>query len=133
MVVELILIAPIEFNSILLIISNSNNNDGDGGSCTEAVQQNAAVGIPRSQAKNLSSSFDDGGSGSTVGDNLVTDAVEKDNQEISVSKETQNNGKITSQENGHESTASEKLKMENEDYVFGTLFDMLQKEVITLE
>ncbi|KAL2480769.1 Microtubule-associated protein 70-2 [Abeliophyllum distichum] len=84
------------------------------------------------QAKNLSSSFDDGGSGSAVGDKLVTDVDEKDNQEISVSKETQNNGKITSQENGHESTASEKLKMENEDYVSGTLYDMLQKEVITL-
>ncbi|KAL2501898.1 Microtubule-associated protein 70-2 [Forsythia ovata] len=84
------------------------------------------------QAKNLSSSFDDGGSGSAVGYKLVSDVDEKDNQAISVSKETQNNGKITTQENGDESTASEKLKMENEDYVSGTLYDMLQKDVITL-
>ncbi|CAI9759099.1 unnamed protein product [Fraxinus pennsylvanica] len=79
-------------------------------------------------AKNLSSSFDDG-SGPAVGDKLVSDVDEKDNPPNSASKETQNNGRITSQENGDE---SEKMKMENEDYVSGTLYDMLQKEVITL-
>ncbi|CAI9782856.1 unnamed protein product [Fraxinus pennsylvanica] len=76
------------------------------------------------QAKNLSSSCD-GGSGPAVD--------EKDNQPNSVIKETQTNGRITSLENGDESTSSVKLKMENEDYVSGTLYDMLQKEVLTLQ
>ncbi|CAA3026018.1 microtubule-associated 70-2-like [Olea europaea subsp. europaea] len=84
------------------------------------------------QAKNLSSSFDSGG-GPAVDDKLDSDVNEKIDQPDSISKETQINGRITSLENGDESTSSGKLRMENEDYVSGTLYDMLQKEVLTLQ
>lgn len=83
------------------------------------------------QAKNLSSSFD-GDSTLPSGDKRVPDTNEKDSQ-CTHSKDTQkNNGIINPCENGDGGILAEKLRNEYEDCVSGMLYDMLQKEVITL-
>ncbi|KAL3637149.1 hypothetical protein CASFOL_019448 [Castilleja foliolosa] len=82
------------------------------------------------QVKNLSSSFYSD-SVSTNGDKVVPDA--KDNgSELSNGKETPNNGVLNPRENGNGVTPAENLKNENEDSVSGVLYDMLQKEVISM-
>ncbi|KAI3444328.1 hypothetical protein Pfo_000993 [Paulownia fortunei] len=82
------------------------------------------------QAKNLSSSFDDD-STLTNSDKVVPDTKEKDSQPTN-GKKTPNNGIINPCENGDGGLLTEKLKNENDDCVSGMLYDMLQKEVITL-
>ncbi|KAG8372131.1 hypothetical protein BUALT_Bualt12G0034500 [Buddleja alternifolia] len=76
------------------------------------------------QAKNFSGLFE--GDGRLInGDKEVPDIIEKD-------EKTQSNGIITPCENGNGDILPVKLKNEDEDCVSGLLYDMLQKEVITL-
>ncbi|KAL0404812.1 UNVERIFIED_CONTAM: Microtubule-associated protein 70-2 [Sesamum radiatum] len=82
------------------------------------------------QAKNLSSSFD-GDNTLINSDKVVPDTNEKDNQ-ATHGEENPNNGIINPCENGDGHILPAKSKNENEDCVSGILYDMLQKEVITL-
>ncbi|XP_073047077.1 microtubule-associated protein 70-2-like isoform X2 [Primulina eburnea] len=75
------------------------------------------------QAKNLSTSFDGDGRLSING-NMHSD--------INVRDESENNGVITVLGNADGGTLMKNPKTKNEDYVSGTLYDMLQKEVIAL-
>uniref|UniRef100_A0A5B7B174 Putative microtubule-associated protein 70-2 n=1 Tax=Davidia involucrata TaxID=16924 RepID=A0A5B7B174_DAVIN len=81
--------------------------------------------------KQISSRSFDGGSRSLDRDKPIPNATEKDNAPTSVGDQIQNNEIIYPHENG-DGSATEKTKMEHEDYVSGMLYDMLQKEVITL-
>lgn len=80
------------------------------------------------QANNFSNSFD--------GDTRMTNGDKTDSNEKEIarthSKETPNNRIMSPCENGDASILTEKSKSETEDYVSGLLYDMLQKEVITL-
>lgn len=67
----------------------------------------------------------------TNGDKVVPDLNGHDNGSTH-SEESHTNGILTPFENGNGDVPMEKLKKENEDYVSGTLYDILQKEVITL-
>ncbi|KAL0453216.1 UNVERIFIED_CONTAM: DNA gyrase subunit B, chloroplastic/mitochondrial [Sesamum latifolium] len=82
------------------------------------------------QAKNLSSSFD-GDNTLINSDKVVPDMNEKDNR-ATHGEENPNNGIINPCENGDGHILPAKSKNENEDSVSGILYDMLQKEVITL-
>lgn len=82
------------------------------------------------QAKNLSSSFD-GDNTLINSDKVVPDTNEKDNR-ATHDEENPNNGIINLCENGDGHILPAKTKNENEDCVSGMLYDMLQKEVITL-
>ncbi|KAJ6300646.1 hypothetical protein OIU76_021444 [Salix suchowensis] len=80
-------------------------------------------------AKMSSRSFD-GGSRS-LDDKLLAGATGKDNGPTTASDQTQSTERTETGviENG---TSIERLKSEHEDYVSGVLYDLLQKEVITL-
>lgn len=75
------------------------------------------------QAKNLSTSFD-GECRLPINGDMHSD--------INVTDLNQNNGVITVLGHGDAGTLMKNPKTKNEDYVSGTLYDMLQKEVITL-
>ncbi|PSS01739.1 Microtubule-associated protein like [Actinidia chinensis var. chinensis] len=79
---------------------------------------------------NISSSSFDGGSGSPDRDKPVLNATEKNDGPIDAGSQIQSSGMVYShEENG---CANGKTRTEHEDFVSGMLYDMLQKEVITL-
>ncbi|PIN10206.1 hypothetical protein CDL12_17213 [Handroanthus impetiginosus] len=82
------------------------------------------------QATTLSGSFDDDCT-ITNGHGAVPDVNEKDSRPTH-QEGSPNNGTIKPCENGNGNILTEMLKNENEDYVSGMLYDMLQKEVILL-
>ncbi|KAL3632567.1 hypothetical protein CASFOL_025551 [Castilleja foliolosa] len=67
----------------------------------------------------------------TNGDKVVPDAKDS-GSELSNGKATPNNGVINQGKNGNGVILAEKLSNENEDSVSGVLYDMLQKEVISM-
>ncbi|XP_073285080.1 microtubule-associated protein 70-2-like [Primulina huaijiensis] len=77
----------------------------------------------KQQAKNLSTSFD-GDCRLSINGNMHSD--------INVRDGSENNGVITVLGNADGGTLMKNPKTKNEDYVSGTLYDMLQKEVIAL-
>uniref|UniRef100_A0A5B7AYM2 Putative microtubule-associated protein 70-2 n=1 Tax=Davidia involucrata TaxID=16924 RepID=A0A5B7AYM2_DAVIN len=94
-----------------------------------SFRSNSAIALLKN-AKISSRSFD-GGSRSLDRDKLIPNITKKNNGPTSVSDKIQSNGIIYSCEDG-DGRAIEKTKTEHEDYVSGMLYDMLQKEVITL-
>ncbi|KAL6555332.1 hypothetical protein OROGR_006590 [Orobanche gracilis] len=81
--------------------------------------------------KNSSSSFYGDSTLFTNGDKVVPETKDSDS-EPSHWKETPSDGVINPFENGNGCILTEKLKNGNEDCVSGLLYDMLQKEVISL-
>ncbi|KAL6498540.1 hypothetical protein OROHE_026637 [Orobanche hederae] len=81
--------------------------------------------------KNSSSTFYGDSTLFTNGDKVVPETKDSDS-EPSHWKETPNDGVINLFENGNGCILTEKLKNVNEDCVSGLLYDMLQKEVISL-
>lgn len=67
-------------------------------------------------------------------DELVQNATNKDCEPTSADENSRSNGVLSCifEENGNGAAANGKPKLENEDYVSGLLYDMLQKEVIAL-
>ncbi|PSS15733.1 Microtubule-associated protein like [Actinidia chinensis var. chinensis] len=101
----------------------SRKTNGQSGS----FHSNGASALLK-QAKISSRSFD-GGNGSPERDKPVPNATEKDGP-IDVNAQIQSSGMVYShEENGR---ANGKTRTEHEDFVSGMLYDMLQKEVITL-
>jgi hypothetical protein len=78
----------------------------------------------------MSSRSFDGGSRS-LDDKLLVGAAGKDNGPPKASDQTHSTERTETGEIENE-TSIEKSKSEHEDYVSGVLYDMLQKEVITL-
>jgi hypothetical protein len=93
-----------------------------------SLRSNGAATLLR-HAKMSSRSFD-GGSRS-LDDKLLVGGTGKDNAPAAASDQTQNTERIETEEieNG---TSTENSKSEQEDQVSGFLYDMLQKDVITL-
>lgn len=105
--------------------SMSNGTPPSNGTLSRKVNSSASSRIINAtsllkQARNLSGSFE---SDSTITNG---DTNEKESQPTQVNG-TLNNGISVPSENG-----TEKSRTEHEDCVSGTLYDMLQKEVITL-
>lgn len=73
-----------------------------------------------------------GGSRSLDCENTIPSANVGDNVLSNSSEETHIDRTITTQDNGDGSGVIDKIRLENEDYVSGSLYDILQKEVITL-
>ncbi|PON34393.1 Microtubule-associated protein [Parasponia andersonii] len=100
---------------------------------------NPQVGAQRSNSSasllknaNISSKSFDGGSRSLERDNLTPDATLKDNAPSIASDQieiTETNGR---QDGSANVTLIGNSRTEHEDYVSGVLYDMLQKEVVTL-
>ncbi|KAH6779614.1 microtubule-associated proteins 70-2 [Perilla frutescens var. hirtella] len=82
------------------------------------------------QEKDLSGSFESDGE-LPNGDKRVADINEKDSH-LTNGKDTPNNGVVHQCENGNGVILTQKLGNGYEDFVSGMLYDMLQKEVITL-
>ena len=93
-----------------------------------SLRPNNAVTLLK-HAKMSSRSFD-GGSRS-LDDKLLVGAAGKDNGTPKAPDQTQSTERTETGEIENE-TSIEKSKSEHEDYVSGVLYDMLQKEVITL-
>ena len=91
------------------------------------LQSNNASALLRN-AKMSSRPFD-GGSRSLYRDNLILDVAEKDGMLPSTGDQILGNT-VRCKESANGIT--EKSKAEHEDFVSGMLYDMLQKEVITL-
>ncbi|RYR01496.1 hypothetical protein HN51_039132 [Arachis hypogaea] len=81
--------------------------------------------------KHSSRSFD-GGSRSLERERRTTDTNEVDNMPTNISDQTITNETIATQERSANGIQIEKTKAEHEDYVSGMLYDMLQKEVVSL-
>ncbi|CAB4286294.1 unnamed protein product, partial [Prunus armeniaca] len=92
-------------------------------------RSNTATAILK-QAKSSSRSFD-GGSRLLDRDKLVPDATGKDNTN-SASDQTQMDETIGRHEERANGSLAEQSRTEHEDYVSGVLYDMLQKEVVSL-
>ena len=92
-------------------------------------RSNTATAILK-QAKSSSRSFD-GGSRLLDRDKLVPDATGKDNTH-SASDQTQMDETIGRHEERANGSLAEQSRTEHEDYVSGVLYDMLQKEVVSL-
>ncbi|ONH94818.1 hypothetical protein PRUPE_7G032400 [Prunus persica] len=90
---------------------------------------NTATAILK-QAKSSSRSFD-GGSRLLDRDKLLPDATGKDNTN-SASDQTQMDETIGRHEERANGSLAEQSRTEHEDYVSGVLYDMLQKEVVSL-
>lgn len=82
------------------------------------------------QSRNSSKLFD-GSNSSTDSENTISSANGGENVFSNSSDEIHVNGTTTTRENG-DSSGADKVKFENEDYISGMLYDILQKEVITL-
>ncbi|XP_059646087.1 microtubule-associated protein 70-2-like [Cornus florida] len=65
-------------------------------------------------------------------DKMIPNAIRVDNGATSAGDHIPSNEIIYTQEENGDGGATEKTKLQHEDYVSGTLYDMLQKEVITL-
>lgn len=92
-------------------------------------RSNTATAILK-QAKSSSRSFD-GGSRLLDRDKLLPDATGKDNTN-SASDQTQMDETIGRHEERANGSLAEQSRTEHEDYVSGVLYDMLQKEVVSL-
>ncbi|CAL9025101.1 unnamed protein product [Prunus brigantina] len=92
-------------------------------------RSNTATAILK-HAKSSSRSFD-GGSRLLDRDKLVPDATGKDNTN-SASDQTQMDETIGRHEERANGSLAEQSRTEHEDYVSGVLYDMLQKEVVSL-
>ncbi|KAA8517971.1 hypothetical protein F0562_015445 [Nyssa sinensis] len=115
-----------------LSISSSNGYLSKRTNSQSGPFRSNTANILLKHAKISSTSFD-GGSRSLDRDKPISNGTEKDNGPISVDDRIQNNEIIYPHANGNgNGNAFEKTKMEHEDYVSGMLYDMLQKEVITL-
>ncbi|KAE8649677.1 microtubule-associated protein 70-1 [Cucumis sativus] len=97
---------------------------------TGSLQSNSASALLKT-TKISSRSFD-GGSRSLERDKLVQDVVVKNNSTKIVSGEIQFSETTAPYEENEDGIGIEKTKTEQEDLVSGALYDMLQKEVITL-
>ncbi|XP_038882673.1 microtubule-associated protein 70-2-like [Benincasa hispida] len=106
-------------------LSRRNTNSHTG-----SLQSNSASALLKT-TKISSRSFD-GGSRSLERDKLVQDAVVKDNSATITSGEIQFSETTAPYEENEDGIPVEKTKTEQEDYVSGALYDMLQKEVISL-
>lgn len=102
-------------------LSRRNTNSHTG-----SLQSNSVSALLKTTTKPSSRSFD-GGSRSLEREKLVQDAAVKDKSDTATSGET-----IVPYEENEDSIAVEKTKTEQEDSVSGALYDMLQKEVISL-
>ncbi|KAL2320659.1 hypothetical protein Fmac_029628 [Flemingia macrophylla] len=80
----------------------------------------------------LSSRSFDGGSRNLERERSTSDANGLDNMSINTNNQIIPSETITTHEESANGTPVEKSKAENEDYVSGMLYDMLQKEVISL-
>ncbi|KAL5812024.1 hypothetical protein ACOSQ3_026974 [Xanthoceras sorbifolium] len=96
---------------------------------TGFLRSNSATALLR-HAK-TSGSFD-GGSRSLDRDKPIPDANGKDNSPTTTDDETPSTETIVTRNESSNGTSVEKSKSELEDYVSGMLYDMLQKEVVTL-
>lgn len=95
-----------------------------------AQRSNSAIALLKNA--NVSSKSFDGGRISLERDKLTPDATVKDNVPSNASdqtKMTEMNGK---QDESANATPFGNSRTEHEDYVSGVLYDMLQKEVVTL-
>lgn len=106
-------------------LSRRNTNSHTG-----SLQSNSASALLKT-TKISSRSFD-GGSRSLERDKLVQDVVVKNNSTKIVSGEIQFSETTAPYEENEDGIGIEKTKTEQEDLVSGALYDMLQKEVITL-
>ncbi|KAG6595418.1 Microtubule-associated protein 70-2, partial [Cucurbita argyrosperma subsp. sororia] len=102
-------------------LSRRNTNSHTG-----SLQSNSVSALLKTTTKPSSRSFD-GGSRSLEREKLVQDAAVKDKSDTATSGET-----IVPYEENEDGIAVEKTKTEQEDSVSGALYDMLQKEVISL-
>lgn len=105
-------------------LSRRNTNSHTG-----SLQSNSASALLKT-TKISSRSFD-GGSRSLDREKLVQDAVVKDNSATTTSGEIQFSETTAPYEN-EDGISVGKTKTEQEDLVSGVLYDMLQKEVISL-
>ncbi|KAK3218111.1 hypothetical protein Dsin_012081 [Dipteronia sinensis] len=96
---------------------------------TGFVRSNSATALLR-HAK-TSGSFD-GGSRSLDRDKPIPDANGKDNFLTTIDDQNPSTETIVTRDESTNGTSVENSKSEHEDYVSGMLYDMLQKEVITL-
>ncbi|TXG70175.1 hypothetical protein EZV62_005110 [Acer yangbiense] len=96
---------------------------------TGFLRSNSATALLR-HAK-TSGSFD-GGSRSLDRDKPITDTNGKDNFLTTIDDQTPSTETIVTRDESANGTSVENSKSEHEDYVSGMLYDMLQKEVITL-
>lgn len=100
----------------------------------EALPKPSSNGIlsrkTKLQSRNSPRIFD-GSSSSLDSENTISSANGRENVFSNSSDEIHINGTTTARENGDRSGV-DKIKCENEDYISGMLYDILQKEVITL-
>lgn len=95
-----------------------------------AQRSNSATALLKN-AKISSRSFD-GGSRSLDSDKLTPDATGKDNAPINASDDSPMTETIGRHEENAVGTPIENSRTEHEDYVSGMLYDMLQKDVVSL-
>ncbi|XP_022967741.1 microtubule-associated protein 70-2-like [Cucurbita maxima] len=98
---------------------------------TGSLQSNSASALLKT-TKISSRSFD-GGSRSLERDKLVQDTIVKDKSATVSSGEIQFSETTASYEENEDGIAVGKTKTEQEDFVSGALYDMLQKEVLSLK
>lgn len=106
-------------------LSRRNTNSHTG-----SLQSNSASALLKT-TKISSRSFD-GGSRSLERNKLVQDSVVKDNSATVTSSEIQFSETNAPYEENEDGIPVEKTKTEQEDFVSGALYDMLQREVISL-
>ncbi|KDP29253.1 hypothetical protein JCGZ_16642 [Jatropha curcas] len=95
-----------------------------------SYQSNSAATLLR-HAEASSSSFEEG-SGSLDSDKSIPEKINLDNAVTIASNQTQSSQTVVKCEKHLNGMPMEKSKSEHEDYVSGILYDILQKEVITL-
>ncbi|KAJ8760011.1 hypothetical protein K2173_010867 [Erythroxylum novogranatense] len=95
-----------------------------------AFRSNSVAALLR-HAKDSSSSFD-GSSGSRDRDKSIPDANGKDILTPTHGDQIQSAGTIVKFEDNSNGTSMEEFNSEHKDFVSGILYDMLQKEVVTL-
>lgn len=102
-----------------------------GGESLPKPSSNGILSRKTKLQSRTSSRLFDSGSRSLDGENSISSANGGENVISNSGDEIHNNGTITAQEK-RDISIVDKIKFENEDCVSGMLYDILQKEVITL-
>ncbi|KAG5055035.1 hypothetical protein JHK85_007545 [Glycine max] len=119
-----------EAESLSASSSNGYQSRKNSISRSGSLRSNSA-NVLLKHAKLSSRSFD-GGSRNLERERPTSDANGLDNMPTNYNNQTITRETITTHEESANGTPVEKSKSENEDYVSGMLYDMLQKEVISL-